>query len=72
MKNLSKKANHDGTVRFMSDFVAESGALKSVRAFVISIENKHVFGAKCTRNNPKKNKRMRKNASPEIGPCLCD
>ena len=43
MKNLSKKANHDGTVRFMSDFVAESGALKSVPAFVISIENKHVF-----------------------------
>ena len=43
MENLNKKANHHGTVRFMSDFVAESGALKSVPAFVISIENKHVF-----------------------------
>ena len=43
MTYLSKKANHDGTVRFMNDFVAESGALKSVRVFVISIENKHVF-----------------------------
>ena len=43
MKYLSKKVNHNGTVRFQSDFVAESGALESVRAFVIRFENKHVF-----------------------------
>ena len=43
MKYLSKKANHDGTVRFKSDFVEQYGALKSHHTVVISIENKHVF-----------------------------
>ena len=43
MKYLSKKADHDGTVRFMSDFVEQSGGLKSHHTVVIRFENKHVF-----------------------------
>ena len=43
MKYLSKKTNHDGTVRFKSDFVEQSGGLKTDHAVVISFENKHAF-----------------------------
>ena len=35
--------NQDDTQRFRIDFVVESGALKSVRAIGICIENKHYF-----------------------------
>ena len=43
MKYLSKIVNHDGTVRFKSDFVEQSGGLKSHHTVVIRFENKHAF-----------------------------
>ena len=39
----SKKANSNGMRRFKSDYVEQSGSLKSVRAVRISFENKHGF-----------------------------
>ena len=38
MKYLSKKENHDGTVRFKSDIVKQFGALKSDHAVVIALK----------------------------------